>query len=241
MHKNGPPDVPIICVRTPKRANPCPDGVKNSARTPQSPIRVRTSQYQPGIIYNQSQHASGLSITATNVPIFGTEGAIWEGDSGAPPALDNEEGRLRTGPPGSVKGPSGPAAARRGRGGSVAGQDMKCRRSVYLGRPATLYATGSRFESQVRERMQTRDGLATDLRHFGRRFRGTAAAHRGRGKKAARCRRRPTSALQSARRFCGGALPRGEGLGGGNVSRIRPSGRDSPPGTKNPAGGRGFR
>ena len=39
------------------------------------------------------------------------------------------------------------------------------------------------------------------------------------------------SALQSARRFCGGALPRGEGLGGGNVSRIRPAGRDSPPGT----------
>jgi len=31
----------------------------------------------------------------------------------APPALDNEEGRLRTGPPGSGKGPRGPAAAHR--------------------------------------------------------------------------------------------------------------------------------
>jgi len=31
----------------------------------------------------------------------------------APPTLDNEEGRLRTGPPGSGKGPRGPAAAHR--------------------------------------------------------------------------------------------------------------------------------
>ena len=53
------------------------------------------------------------------------------------------------------------------RGQTVAGPEVKCRRSVFLASPATHIGLRSKRTSQVRRFLQTCGTSASDLRHFG--------------------------------------------------------------------------